>query len=71
MLALRSVLLACVLSCSLSVAAKAVAESKQPPVQANAKPDLGEPEAVAEARARLLLSVESEGLATADGALDA
>ncbi|MEI9949873.1 MAG: PEGA domain-containing protein [Pseudomonadota bacterium] len=54
MSAIRSVLMFCVLSCSLSVAANAVAEPKKPLAQAEAKPDLGEPEAVAKTRARLL-----------------
>ncbi|MEI9938328.1 MAG: PEGA domain-containing protein [Pseudomonadota bacterium] len=54
MSAIRFVLVFCVLGCSLSVAANAVAETKQPLPQAEAKPDLGEPEAVAKARARLL-----------------
>jgi tetratricopeptide (TPR) repeat protein len=54
MSAIRSVLMFCVLGCSSSVAANAMAEPKKPLVQAEAKPDLGEPEAVAKARARLL-----------------
>jgi len=54
MSAIRSALLFCVLSCSLSVAANAVAEPKKSQAQTEAKPDLGEPEAVAKARARLL-----------------
>jgi len=54
MSAIRSVLMSCVLSCSLSAAAHAVAEPKKPSAQAETKPDLGEPEAVAKARARLL-----------------
>jgi tetratricopeptide (TPR) repeat protein len=54
MSAIRSVLMFCVLSCSSSVAANAVAEPKKPAPQSEAKPDLGEPEAVAKARARLL-----------------
>jgi len=54
MSAIRSVLISCVLSCSLSAAAHAVAEPKKPAAQAETKPDLGEPEAVAKARARLL-----------------
>ncbi|HEY0467399.1 MAG TPA: PEGA domain-containing protein [Polyangiaceae bacterium] len=52
MSAIRSVLMLCVLGCSLAVAANAVAEPK--PAAAEAKPDLGEPEVVAKARARLL-----------------
>ncbi len=51
---IRSVLMICVLGCSLSAAANAVAEPNKSPAQAEAKPDLGEPEAVAKARARLL-----------------
>jgi len=54
MSAIRSVLMFCVLSCWSSVAAKALAEPAQAPVRAEATPDLGEPEAVAKARARLL-----------------
>jgi len=54
MSAIRLVLMFCVLGCWSSVAANAVAEPKKPDVQAEAKPDLGEPEAVAKARARLL-----------------
>jgi tetratricopeptide (TPR) repeat protein len=54
MSAIRSVLMSCVLGCSLSAAAHAVAEPKKPVPQTEAKPDLGEPEAVAKARARLL-----------------
>jgi len=54
MLAIRSVLILCVLSCSLSAAAHAMAEPKKPAAQVEAKPDLGEPEAVAKARAQLL-----------------
>ena len=56
MSAIRSVLISCFLSCSLSAAANAVAEPKKLPgaAAAETKPDLGEPEAVAKARARLL-----------------
>src|SRR4051812_28072375 len=54
MSAIRSVLMFCVLSCWSSVAAEAVAEPARAPVRAEAKPDLGEPEVVAKARARLL-----------------
>jgi len=54
MSAIRSVLNFCVLACSLSAAAHAVAEPKKPAAQVEAKPDLGEPEAVAKARAQLL-----------------
>src|SRR4051812_27324837 len=54
MSAIRSVLMFCVLSCWSSVAAEAVAEPARAPVRAEAKPDLGEPEAVAKARAQLL-----------------
>src|SRR6187549_3064370 len=54
MSAIRFVLMFCVLGCWSSVAAYAVAEPKKPGAQTEAKPDLGEPEAVAKARARLL-----------------
>ena len=54
MSAIRFLLLLCVLGCSFSVAADAMAQTKKPVPQAEAKPDLGEPEAVAKARARLL-----------------
>jgi tetratricopeptide (TPR) repeat protein len=50
----RFVLMFAVLSCSLGAAANAVAEPAKALPQAEAKPDLGEPEAVAKARARLL-----------------
>jgi len=54
MSAIRSVLVLCVFGCSLPIAATAVAEPKKPAPSAEAKPDLGEPEAVAKARAQLL-----------------
>jgi len=54
MSAIRFVLMFCVLSCCSIVAANAVAQPKKAAVQAEAKPDLGEPEAVAKERARLL-----------------
>jgi tetratricopeptide (TPR) repeat protein len=56
MSAIRYVLLLCALSCPLSVAATALAEpvAKKLVAGAEATPDLGEPEAVAKARAQLL-----------------
>ena len=57
MSAIRSWLVLGALSCSLSVAANAVAEppaAKPANARVEAKPDLGEPEAVAKARAQLL-----------------
>lgn len=56
MRALRSPFLLCVFGCSLSVAVNAVGQAKdaKPPARVEAAPDLGEPEAVAKGRARLL-----------------
>ena len=59
MLAIRPVLTSCVLCCALGSAAPAAAEphDKKPLVKTSAseaKPDLGEPEAVAKERARML-----------------
>lgn len=61
MSAIRSVLVLCVFGCSLSAAANAVADppvakkaAAPAPARAEATPDLGEPEAVAKARAKLL-----------------
>lgn len=54
MSATQIVLMFCVVGCWSSVAAHAMAEPTKPSAQAEAKPDLGEPEAVAKARARLL-----------------
>lgn len=54
MSAIRSVLMFCVLSCWSLLAANAVAEPTKVPARTEAKPDLGEPEAVAKERARLL-----------------
>jgi len=51
---IRSVLMFCVLSCWSSAAANAVADPAKPAAHAEAKPDLGEPEAVAKARAQSL-----------------
>jgi len=56
MSALRLVLIVCVFGCPMLAAANAVAEppKTKPESHTEAKPDLGEPEAVAKARARLL-----------------
>ena len=56
MSAIRSVLFVCTLGCSLSSAAQAVAQARpsKPAAASEAKPDLGEPETVAKARAKLL-----------------
>lgn len=53
---IRCVLFLCALSCPLSAASHAFAEppAKQAPAAVESKPDLGEPEAVAKARAQLL-----------------
>jgi tetratricopeptide (TPR) repeat protein len=56
MSAIRLLLCLCVLGCPLTAAATAFAEppAKKPAAAVEAKPDLGEPEAVAKARAQLL-----------------
>ena len=56
MSAIRCVLMLSLLGCPMAATATAVAEPapKNAPAQAERKPDLGEPEAVAKARAKLL-----------------
>jgi tetratricopeptide (TPR) repeat protein len=56
MAAIRSSIFVCALSCVLATAGNGAAQapSKKPAQQTEAKPDLGEPEAVAKERARLL-----------------